>query len=394
MSLTAHQPPVCRIQAVTTPQENELFLHVPWRIYANDPHWVPPLYSEVAKQFAPSNPFLQYGKFQQFIALPQEAPKSKIQNPKSKIPLGRIVAAVNPRLIEREQYQIGLFGFFECVEDFTVAQALLNAACQWLRDQGMTHVRGPINFSTHNGCFFQVDGFGSPPTLMMPYNPPYYSTLMEQDGWSQAKDAYAYDLPLDQPLPPRYEKGYRIACKTGITFRPIRNKGEGFHQDCLSLYNFFTRAFTNNWSSTPRTQEEFMDEARSLKDLVNPDIFPIAEDKGEMVGFFMALPDYNIALKHVNGKLNWLGILKFLWYRRKINQGRVIAIAALPEYRRKMLPLALIYKGWEGNRRIGTPYKRADLSWVFEDNMPSRKIIEATGATRSQTYRIYEKELG
>ena len=137
-----------------------------------------------------------------------------------------------------------------------------------------------------------------------------------------------------------------------------------------------------------------MDEARSLKDLVNPDIFPIAEDKGEMVGFFMALPDYNIALKHVNGKLNWLGILKFLWYRRKINQGRVIAIAALPEYRRKMLPLALIYKGWEGNRRIGTPYKRADLSWVFEDNMPSRKIIEATGATRSQTYRIYEKELG
>lgn len=112
-----------------------------------------------------------------------------------------------------------------------------------------------------------------------------------------------------------------------------------------------------------------------------------------MIGFLMGLPDYNIALKHVNGKLNWLGMLKFLWYRRQINQGRVIAICSLPAYRHQMVPLALVYLGMQGGLHKRTPYRRAELSWVYEDNWPSRKIIEAAGATITKTYRIYEKAL-
>jgi hypothetical protein len=379
-----NQTATFQIQAVTTPADNQLFLDVPARVYANDPHWVAPLRSDVAKQLAPTNPFLQYGKLQQFIAL---------DSSKSPQAVGRIVAAVNQRLIEREGENVGLFGFFECIPDLAIARSLLEAACQWLREQGMTLARGPIDLSTHNNCLFLVDGFDSPPMVMMPYNPPYYPQFMEQDGWHKAKDAYAYNFPLDKPLPTEFEKAYRIACKSGVTFRPLRTKGEGFEQDCISLYNLFTRAFANNWSSTPRSQEEFLEEAKSLQTLVDPDVFPVAEYNGEMVGFWMGLPDYNIPLKHVGGKLNLLGILKFFWYRRQIDQGRVIAICALPEYRRKMVPLALIYLGMQGGIQKGKPYKRAELSWVYEDNFPSRKLIEASGGKIYKTYRIYEKDL-
>lgn len=375
----------CEIRAVTTPGESEMFLDIPNLIYANDPNWVPQLRSSIAKQFAPSNPFFQYGKLQQFIALSNEG--------KSPQAIGRIVAAVNQRLIDQESQNVGLIGFFECVPDFIVAQALLDTASKWLKKQGMTVARGPIDLSTHNNCLFLVDGFDSPPMVMMPYNPPYYPEFLERDNWHQAKDAYAYNFPLDEPLPKEFDKGYRIACKSGVKFRPLRTKGKAFEQDCISLYHLFTRAFANNWSSTPRSEAEFLDEARELQTLVDPDVFPVAEYNGEMVGFFMGLPDYNIPLKHVNGKLNWLGIIKFLWYRRQIDRGRVIAVCSLPEYRRKMVPLALIYLGMQGGIQKGKPYKRAELSWVYEDNYPSRKLIEASGGKIYKTYRIYEKAL-
>lgn len=366
---------------VTNAAEQKMFLDVPIMVYARDRYWVPPLRSDVAKKFDPSNPFFQYGRLQQFVAIREAKP------------IGRIVSAVNDRLVDREGKNIGIFGFFECVEDFEVAQALLSAASQWLREQGMTEVRGPIDLSTHNNCLFLVDGFDSPPMVMMPYNPAYYPKFLEQDGWHKAKDAYAYDFPLDKPLSPEFEKGYKIACKSGVNFRPLRTKGEGFEQDAIGLYNLFTKAFSDNWSSTPRTQSEFLDEAKSLQSLVDPDVFPIAEYNGEMIGFWMGLPDYNIPLKHVNGSLNWLGIIKFLWHRRQIDQGRVIAICSLPEFRRKMVPLALIYLGMSGGIQKGKPYKRAELSWVYEDNAPSRKLIEASGGKIYKTYRMYEKTL-
>ncbi|MDF5732112.1 MAG: hypothetical protein PUP92_29945 [Rhizonema sp. PD38] len=373
------------IRPVTTPVDNEMFLDVPHRVYLNDRHWVPPIRSSIAKYFLPTNTFLEYGKLQQFIALSHKVKGSRA--------VGRIVAAVNQRLIDREGEKFGLFGFFECIQDNTVAQALLDAACSWLREQGMTKVRGPIDLSTHNNCLFLVDGFDSPPALMMPYNPPYYPEFMERNGWQKAIDAYAYDFALDKPLPSEFEKAYRIACKSGVNFRPVRTKGKAFEEDAKNIYKLFNRTFANNWSSTPRTEAEFMEEAKDLQSLVDPDLFPIAEYNGEVIGFWLGLPDYNIALKHVNGKLDWLGILKFLWYRRQVERGRVLVMCSLPEYRRKMVPLALIYLGMQGGRLKGKPYKRAELGYVYEDNSPSRKLIEAAGGKIYKTYRIYEKAL-
>ena len=371
------------IKPVNTSIERKIFLDVPEIVYHNDLYWVPPLRESVAKQLAEDNSFSQYGELQAFIALSETSGE----------PLGRIVAAINRRLLDRETQKVGLFGYFECVEDLEVARSLLDTACQWLRDRGMTVVRGPIDLSTHNNCLFLVDGFDSPPVMMMPYNPRYYPEFIEKLAWQKAKDAYAYELPLDKPLDYKYEKGYKIALKSGITFRNLRTKGKEFEEDVRNLYQLFTTAFTNNWSSSARTEEEFMAEAKDLQQLADPDIFIIAEDKGKMVGLFMCLPDYNIALKHVNGKLNLWGILKFLWYRRKITTTRTLAIGSLPEYRRKMVSLALIYLGREGGVGKKRPYTWSELSWVWEDNSPSRKIIEATGAKIYKTYRVYEKAL-
>ncbi len=370
------------IRAVTTAAEREQFLDLPARIYRNDSNWVPPLRSSIAKQLSSASLMAQYCQLQAFLAL------------RDRQPIGRIVAAINQRLIEKENQQVGLFGYFESINDMAVAEALLQAACQWLRDRQIAIVRGPIDLSIHNNGFFLVDGFDSPPMVMMPYNPFYYPNLVETSGWQKAKDAYAYDFPLaNHELSQQFEKGYHIALKSGISFRPIRLKGEGFEQDCRSLYRIFTESFRDSWSSTPRSEAEFLEEAEDLKSLVDPDVFPVAEDNGKMVGFWMGLPDYNIVLKRVNGKLNWLGMIKFLWYRRQIDQGRVIAICSLPEYRRKMVPLGLIHLGMQGGIQKGKPYKRAELSWVWEDNMASRKLIEAAGGTIQKTYRIYEKPL-
>ncbi|MEA5465580.1 hypothetical protein [Leptothoe sp. PORK10 BA2] len=374
------------IRPVTTPDDQAAFIAVPAHVYRTDPHWVAPIESSTVKQFSQENTFFQYGKLQQFLACQGDQP------------VGRVVAAVNDRLIEREGIPIGLIGFFECINNIEIGQALLEEATRWLQQQGMTHARGPIDLSTHNNCCFLVDGFDSDPMLMMPYNPQYYLDIMAAHGWHKAKDAYAYDLPLDHPLPDTFERGYKIAQKAGITFRSIQTKGDAFEQDCRHIYELFTTAFAHNWSSSARTEAEFMVEARELQTLVDTDIFVIAEDPkkesdNKMVGFFMALPDYNIALKQVKGKLNIFGILKFLWYRRRIDQARVLAICTLPEYSRKMVALAVVYLGMKGGTDKTPPYKRAELSWVYEDNMRSRNIIESTGATIYKTYRIYEKAL-
>ena len=166
-----------KIKPVTTEAEIKKFFAVPTRVYQNDPNWVQPLRSSITKQLAANNPFCEYGKFQQFIAIDEKGE-----------PLGRIVSAINNRLIEKENEQIGLFGYFECVQDFAVAESLFNIACEWLKEQGIHKVRGPIDLSTHNNCLLLVDGFNSPPMMMMPYHPAYYHKFLENPYYQHIHD--------------------------------------------------------------------------------------------------------------------------------------------------------------------------------------------------------------
>jgi len=369
------------IQTVLSPQEQRIFLDVPYRVYANNPHWVPPLRSSEAHLFSADNEFLTYGTFQAFIAIHNGTPA------------GRIVAAVNQRLVEKENQAIGIFGYFECINNIAIAEALLNAAKSWLERQEMDHIRGPIDLSTHNRCLFQIDRFDSPPMIMMPYNPPYYPVFMEKLGWEKAIDAYSYSLERSQTLPPQYERGYKIALKSGVTFRQLSTKGDAFWQDVAGMYHLFTTLFADNWGATARTLDEFKAEAKDLQSLVDPDVFWIAEYNGDMIGFFMALPDYNIVLKHLNGRLDLWGKLKFLWYRRFINQLRVLVICVLPEHRRRMVPLGLIYLAFNRTHQSSRDYRFAEMGYVYENNASSRSIVEATGAPVYKTYRIYEQAI-
>lgn len=371
------------IRQLTSPSDFNAFLDLPARLYANDANYVEPLRSSVARQLADDSSFLDYGRFQPFLAVRDE------------VVVGRVVAAVNDRLNDKEGIGVGLFGYFECIDDVTVAQALLAAASDWLKGQGCTVLRGPIDLSTHINCLCLVDGFDSAPYLMMPYNPAYYPKLLEATGLIGLKDAYAYDFPLSTKMAASFERGYRRALSAGISFRSIRTKGEGFEADCRSLYQVFNQAFADNWSATPRSEEEFLVEARELRKIADPGIFPIAEHNGKMVGFWMGLPDFNIALRHARGRLNLLGILKLLWHRRKINRARVIALGVLPEYqnRRYAIGPALIHLGMKGGLAHDPPYNRAELSWVWEDNRRSNRLIEAAGGRLYKTFRIYQKDL-
>lgn len=368
------------IQPVESAEDLQRFLDVPQVVYGKNPNWVPPIRSDIEKQLGPDASFRAYGKLQGFIAVREGQW------------VGRIVASVNQRLVDREGEAIGLVGYFECVDDEPVAMGLFKAAAEWLRSQGMVKMRGPIDLSTHNHCQMLIDGFEEPPMVMMPYNLPHYPTLWESFGFEKAKDAYAYRFEPHE-MAGQFEKAYKIATKSGVSFRPIATKGEAFERDVRSLYRLFTETFANNWSSTPRTEDEFFEEAKSLQTLVDPDLFPIAEIDGEMVGFFMALPDYNVVLKKVNGKLDFIGILKFLWFRRTIERVRVVAFAALPEHRRKLIPLAMVHLAFQGGTKKEKRYTWAELGWVYEDNMSSRKIVEKAGGKIYKTYRIYEKAL-
>ncbi|GAB4342540.1 MAG: hypothetical protein Fur0042_04800 [Cyanophyceae cyanobacterium] len=373
------------VRPVETDADLDAFLNLPARVYRGDDRWVPPLRSQIAKELGLENPFRTYGTLQAFVAYRDEATGSE--------PVGRIVAAVNDRLVAKEDRAVGLFGYFECIDNLAVARALLDHAIGWLRDRGMVALRGPIDLSTHIRCLMLVDGFEDAPYIMMPYNPPYYPHLMEQLGFEKAKDAYAYTIPTDIVANPIFERAHRVATRSGVTFRPVNLKGDAFTADAKAIYRLFTQAFKENYSSTPRTEADFLEEAKDLQSIVNPDFFPIAEIDGEMVGFLMALPDYNIALRAANGRLNFWGILKFLWARRQINRGRVLVICSLPEYMTKRIPLALIYIALNNVQNTKNSYRTAELGYIYEDNYPSRKLVEAIGGTITKTYRIYEQEI-
>ena len=372
------------VSAVETARELDDFLDLPARIYQNDPNWPPPIRASVHKQLSAGSPFNEFGEFQCFIAR---------RNGQA---VGRIVAAVNHRLNEKEQRIVGLFGFFELENDEQIAAELFRAASDWLAGFDCEVLRGPIDLSTHINCLCQIDGFESAPYFLMPYNPPYYPKLLESQGCEKVKDAYAYKFSTQSTLIESFRRGHQRALKSGITFRPIRIKGAGFEEDCRNLYRVFTESFTDNWSSTPRSEAEFMESARDIKQIADPKLFPLAEYQGQVVGFFMTLPDFNWVLRKINGKLNLIGLLKVLWYRRKISRARVLALGILPEFQRRKWALgpALIYEGMDkGIVQQRQRYAEGELSWVWEDNMNSRRLVEAAGGKIYKTYRMYEKPL-
>jgi len=368
------------IERVEGRKEMGEFIRLPWRIYKGDPNWVPPLLRQERARFDPGkNPFFQHADVALFLAR------------RDGEPVGRVAAIVNHAHNEFWKDKVGFFGFFEGPDDEEVAGRLFEEAGSWLRERGMEVMRGPMEFSTNETCGMLVEGFGRPPMVMMPYNPPYYPRLLESLGFQKAKDLYAFYIRADTPVPERVARIAQLAQKrTGIRVRSLRMKE--FWDEVERVKVVYNSAWSRNWGFVPMTDAEFEHIAKELKQIVEPELVLFAEtEEGEPVGYSMAVPDVNQVLRRINGRLDPISLIKILWYSRRINEARLMTLGVREEFRRRGIETVFYIKTLEAARRLG--YVGGELSWTLEDNHLINRAIETMGGKRYKTYRMFDRKL-
>jgi hypothetical protein len=369
------------VRALHGKRDLDHFIMLPWRIYADDPAWIPPLMHDVRTLLDPKkHPFHEHAQVACFLAW------------RGGEPVGRIAAILNQRHIDFHQEQAGFFGLFESIDDPAVSDALLDTAERWLAERGMSVIRGPFNLSTNDELYgggVLTDGFSFPPIVMMPHTPPYYPALLEGAGYHKSKDLLSYWLSGDVPPERLTRAADRLLQREGITIRPIEMRR--FRAEVDVIQDIYNSAWERNWGFVPLTENEIRFLAKQLRPVVNPDLCAIAEFGGEPVGFALGLPDYNQALRHANGRLFPFGLLKILWHRRHIDAARVLTLGIKPGHRHKGLDALLILHLWREGVRSGQP--KGECSWILEDNWDMRRGLERIGAKVYKTHRVYEKPL-
>ena len=372
--------PEITVSKVVSARDRDAFIKFPWRIYRDDPAWVPPLIME-RKQFLDrkKHPFYRHGDAALFLARRD----GEI--------VGRIMASDDPNYNSLHESNVGCFGLFDCIDDREVARALFVAAEDWVRQKGRTEMLGPIDYSTNYVCGLLIDGFQHPPTVLTAHNPPYYAGLMEGCGFSKAKDWYAWwfsDYP--EPVERLRKIALARAGKQGVVIRPVNLKDmAGEAQRIRTIYN---QAWQKNWGFVPFTEAEMDHMAKEMKPLLVPPTTLIAEIENEPVGFVIAVPDINVAFRHINGRLTRfglpIGLIKLLYYRTKIRTGRLVALGVVEKYRRSGIAEMLVLHVMDECFKRGFT---GELSMTLEDNVMVNRFIEAMGAARYKTYRIYNK---
>lgn len=373
-----------RVEPVRTGRQLDAFLKLPWRIYRGDPNWVPPLLAQQREMFDRRKyPFHRHAEVECFLAL------------RGREVVGRIAAILNHQHNRAHGESAGFFGFFESVDDPEVAGALLATSGAWLRERGATVLRGPASFSSNEEWGLLIEGFDGPPVIMMTYNPPYYQRLLEDYGLLKARDLLAYwtdrtrtNLGQRAEFLPIVE---RIKKKGSLRVRPARL--DHFDDDLAILKEIYNRAWQLNWGFVPMTDEEIAYTARQLKPLVVPELCLFAFAGDEPVGVAIAIPDYNRALIHANGRLFPFGIFKILWHTkvRKIRHFRLLILGVVPGYHRRGVDAVLMAELGQNLLRLG--YEAGEFSWVLEDNQVLNNTFLAWGLEPYRRYRVYEAPL-
>lgn len=360
------------------------FIKFPWEIYKGDDNWVPPLIYDVRKNLDKRrNPFYKHAKSQLFLALD------------GKTIVGRIAAVINDNHNLKYKDKTGFTGYFECINSKEVSALLFDAAEEWLKENGMEIMRGPINLSINDEVGLLVDGFDKPPVLLMTYNPVYYVNLFEEYGFTKAKDFYAYiftqeDAKLNPKSMDKLERVGQIVLKReNIKIRKIVLKN--LQAELMKVMKIYNEAWVDNWGSVQMTEDEFKYVASSLKPLVDEDIVYFAEVDGEVVGFSLSLPDFNQIFKKINGRLFPFGALKILTGKKKINFIRVMIMGVIPKYQKKGIEAVFINNTIKTGMKKG--YDGAEISWVLEDNIPMVQTAVNLGAKIYKTYRVYDKQI-
>jgi len=372
------------IRRVSNETEKIKFIKFPWKIYKGDDNWVPPLIFDVRNNLNTNkNPFFRHAKAEFWLAY------------KDGKPAGRISGIINHNHNKQYNDKTGFFGFFESIDDKNVSNRLFDTVGEFLRNEGMDTMRGPINLSTNDEVGLLIDGFDTPPVIMMTYNPKYYIDLIEHYGFEKAKDVYAYktdkSIADNKPVMDKLKRISDIVQKKeNIKIRKIDI--EDFENELLRVKEIYNNAWIENWGFVPMTDEEFTHIAKIFKQIIDKDLVYFAEVNGKPVGFSLALPDWNIVFKKLNGRLFPFGIIKFLLNRKKIDRIRIITMGIMKEYHRKGIEAVFI----KDTILIGIEkrYNKADISWILEDNIPMIQTAEKLDLIRYKTYRIYDKKVG
>jgi hypothetical protein len=362
------------------------FIALPWRIYRDDPEWVPPLLFERRQHLdRKANPYFSHAEVQLWLAL------------RGGEPVGRISAQIDQAALARHDDAAGHFGFLEAIDDAEVFAALLGTAEAWLRARGMRCLRGPFSLSINDESGLLVEGFDTPPSLLMGHAPRYYAGRVEAQGYAKARDLIAYDFDMKKdPLPSSARRLIgRLEAQSGLIVRPLDKSR--FDRDLKAILAIFNDAWANNWGFVPFSEVEIAKVAKDLKPLIDADCVAIAELEGEAVAFAVGLPNLNEAIADLDGALLPFGWAKLLYRLKagKIRTARMPLMGVRQAYQGGTLGAALAFavigRAHEGLRRRG--FASTELSWVLEDNLQAQKIIEAAGGVPYKTYRIYEKAL-
>jgi hypothetical protein len=378
-----------QIVPVSNEAQRQEFAKFPWRLYRKDPNWVAPIFGDRLKILDPTkHPFWEHAELQLFLAK------------RGQEVVGTISAHINYRHNEVHQDKVGFFGFFEVIEDYAIAEALLGAAAGWLRERGMEAIRGPESPSQNEDTGLLVDGFGRPPVVMMTYNPRYYQDFLERAGFVKAQDLYAWWLRTSifdhdvQRLPAKFLRVAEQARKhENLVIRKFDPKH--FDQEVEKVKHIYNLAWEKNWGFVPFTDHEIEHMGQELKPFLDPDLVYVAELDGEPVGFSLGIPDvYQAVLKARPQPNNWsfpLTVLKLLWHQRKIDTFRLLAMGVVPEHR--VLGIDAVFYVETARAAFAKGLEYCEMSWILESNDMMNRIIERLGGQIYKTYRIYEKPL-
>ncbi|MCH7835318.1 MAG: hypothetical protein IH864_00450 [Chloroflexi bacterium] len=371
------------VTPVSGRRDLDAFIKLPFRLYGDDPNWVPPLLYLERKRFSPkTNPFLQHADAQLFLA----RHNGQV--------IGRISAQVDHEHNRFHEERTGFFGFFESVDDSEAARALFEAADSWLREQGMEAARGPLSFSINQEVGLLIEGFDMPPMIMMAYSRPYYGRLIEGAGFHKATDLYAWRYDTET-VPPKARRAVEeLRQRPEITIRScdIRH----FDEEIASLLDVFNSTWSENWGFVPVTPAEARHFAEELRQIADMNLIIIVEVEGKTAGVALAAPNINEAIHDLNGHLFPFGWAKLLWRLkvRGLNTGRLMIMGIKKEYRSRQY-LAMAYLLCDAVYRAARDggYRWAEFSWTLEDNNAINTMIRNVGCRKYKTYRIYEKPL-
>ena len=371
-----------QIVQVETPREVDQFIRTPWKIYAEDSQWIPPLFMERRQLLSKKNPYFAHAQARFWMAYHGDQP------------VGRISAQIDEYHLTRYQDHTGFFGMLEAPNDETIFRALFDVAEDWLRAQGIRQIRGPFNLSINQECGLLIDGFDTPPMVMMGHAQPYYQTCLEKIGYQKAIDLLAYKIDLNFTIPPLIQKAIRKA-ESSITFRSLRRSD--FKEELQIIQDIFEDAWSENWGFIPFSKEEFDAVGQELRLLVDDSFVQIAEVDGSPEAMLVAFPNVNEMIRDLNGRLLPFGWLKFLW-RLKISLPRTARVALMgvrKKYQGTPLGAVLAFGMIDSVRHSGRRRRiqEVELSWILEDNVGMRNMLHAIGSAPYKTYRIYEKGL-